>query len=55
MQDALDKLANDVKASVIGICVKVADIHRIPRPENEYQKGYSAACADIAEKIRRLA
>lgn len=54
MEDILDKLVSDVKTSTIETSAKVAEIHRIPRPENEYQRGYNDAIADIAAKIRRL-
>ena len=54
MKDAIDKLADDVRKSVVETCAKVAEIHRIPAPENTYQHGYNDAVRDIAAKIRRL-
>lgn len=54
MQTTIEKLASDIKATVRDTAVKVADIHRIARPENEFQNGYNAAVADIAAKIREL-
>ncbi len=54
MDDVLEKPATDVKRSVIEISAKVAEIHRIPRVENEYQHGYNVAVADIAAKIREM-
>lgn len=54
MKDAFDKLADDIKKSSVETCAKVAEIHRIPRPENEYQHGYNDAVAEIAAKIREL-
>lgn len=54
MKDAIDKLAADIKAKVIEYCAKTTEIHRIPRPENEYQRGYNQAVSEIAERIRRL-
>lgn len=53
-QDALDKLAADIKATTTEYCAKVADIHRIDNPDNEYQRGYNQAVADIAARIRRI-
>jgi hypothetical protein len=55
MQDIMEKLAKDISASTVEICAKVATIHRIPRPENEYQRGYNAAIEDIAARIRKMA
>jgi len=52
--DIFDKLAADIKKSVIGTCAKVAEIHRIRNVDNEYQRGYNAAAFDIAAKIREL-
>jgi hypothetical protein len=52
--DPIEKLATDVKATVQETCAKVAEIHRISRPENEFQNGYNAAVAEIAAKIRKL-
>lgn len=52
--DILDELAGSIKQTVIATCAKVADIHRISRPENTFQEGYNKACADIAAKIREL-
>lgn len=54
MQDALDKLASDVKATVKETCAKVAETYRIPSPDNDFQRGYNLAVADIAAKIRQL-
>lgn len=54
MQDALDKLANDVKQDVIKTCAKVAEIHRVRAPDNDWQRGYNQAVAEIAAKIREL-
>lgn len=54
MSDLLDKLTDDVKKTTVEYCVKVCEIHRIPAPENEYQRGYNAAVKEIADKIRRL-
>lgn len=55
MQDVLDKLADDIKASVVKTCAKVAEIYFIKGPvENEYQRGYDAAAREIAAKIREL-
>lgn len=54
MADALDKLAADIKATTTEYCAKVAEIHRIPKPENEFQRGYNAAVAEIAARIRRI-
>jgi hypothetical protein len=52
--DIIDKLAADVKVSVIETCAKVAEIHRIGSAENEFQNGYNQAVKDIAAKIRKL-
>lgn len=52
--DPVEKLADDVKAAVVETCAKVAEIHHISAPENEFQNGYNAAVAEIAAKIRRL-
>jgi len=52
--DAIDKLAADVKVTVIETCAKVAEIHRINPTENEFQNGYNQAVKDIAAKIRQL-
>lgn len=54
MKDALDKLAADIKATTTEYCAKIAEIHAIPHPENEYQRGYNAAVAEIAAKLRRI-
>lgn len=54
MQDELDKLASGVKVIVTEACAKTADLHRISRPENEWQRGYNQAVADISGKIREL-
>ncbi len=54
MTDPIAKLAADVKTKVIETCAKVAEIHRIRAPDNEYQNGYNKAIADIAAKIRQL-
>ncbi len=54
MDDVLEKLASDVKRSVVEHSARVADIHRIRNVENEYQRGYNAAVFDIAAKIREL-
>lgn len=54
MQDAIDKLASDVKATCIETAAKVAEIYRIPRPDNEWQRGYNQAVADVAAKILEL-
>jgi hypothetical protein len=53
-KDSLDKLADDIKATTSEYCAKVAEIHRIPQPENEYQCGYNAAVTEIAARIRRI-
>jgi len=52
--DILENLARDVKTKCIETCAKVAEIHHIKRSENEWQRGYNAAVADIAAKIRKL-
>lgn len=52
--DIIDKLTHDIKATVKETCARVAEIHRIKRPDNEYQRGYNEAVADIAAKIRKL-
>ena len=55
--DPIEKLASDVKASVVETCAKVAEIHRIPLVDvvkGSYADGYNAAVAEIAAKIRRL-
>lgn len=54
MQDALNKLADDVRATVVEIAAKVAEIHLIKRPENEFQRGYDSAAREIAARIRSL-
>jgi hypothetical protein len=58
MQDAIDKLASDVRASVKETCAKIAEIHRIPTVggiiKGSYTDGYNAAVAEIAAKIREL-
>lgn len=58
MQDGIDKLAADVKASVVETCAKVAEIHRIPSVggtiRGSYADGYNTAVAQIAARIRRL-
>ncbi len=54
MQDTLDKLADDVKRSVIETCAKVAEIHCLRTSEGDWAKGYNAAVAEIAAKIRKL-
>lgn len=54
MQDVLDKLADDIKSTVTETCAKVAEIHRVPAPENEFQRGYNVAVREIAAKIREL-
>lgn len=54
MQDVFDKLADDIKKDVVKTCAKVAEIHRFRGADNDYQRGYNAAVADIAAKIREL-
>ena len=54
MNDILEKLAADISDSTIKACAKVPAILKIRAPENEYQRGYNAACADIAARIKRL-
>lgn len=52
--DSLEKLAVDIKNSTKEYCVKIAEIHIVSHPENEWQCGYNQAVKDIAAKIRRL-
>lgn len=54
MPDILDKLADDIKSSVTETCAKVAEIHRIGAPNNDFQRGYNYAVGEIAMKIREL-
>ena len=58
MQGVLDKLADDIKSSVVETCAKVAEIHRIPLVgevvRGSYVDGYNEAVAAIAAKIREL-
>ena len=59
MKDAMDKLASDVKRSVVETCARVAEIHaRKANPDiatDEFvTEGYNAAVRDIAAKIRAL-
>lgn len=55
MKDAIDKLADDVKRSVIETSAKVAEIYFIKTPiENEFQRGYDTAAREIAARIRSL-
>lgn len=54
MQDALDKLAADIKATVVETCAKVAEIHAISRCENDFHRGYNDAIRMVAKKIREL-
>lgn len=54
MQDIVDKLARDVEATTIETSAKVAEIHHIKHPGNDYQRGYNQAVADIAAQIRKL-
>lgn len=53
-KDALDKLADDIKAAVIKACAKAAEIYFISRPENEFQRGYDTAAREIAARIKSL-
>lgn len=53
-QDPIQGLAQDIKATVKETCAKVAEIHRVRNPENDFQAGYNAAVFDIAAKIREL-
>lgn len=53
MQDILDNLAANIRKTVIEYCAKVTDIHR-RRGDDEYTRGYNAAVADIAAKIREM-
>lgn len=52
--DDINKLAADMKASVVETCAKVAEIHHIDRAENVFQNGYNQAVKDIAAQIRKL-
>lgn len=52
--DAIAKLADDVKNACFSACAKVPGILRIRSPENDYQRGYNAACADVEQRIRNL-
>ena len=52
--DPIEKLAKDVKASVVETCAKVAEIHAIKRCENDFHRGYNQAVRMIAAKIREL-
>jgi hypothetical protein len=55
MQDALDKLAADIKETVKETSAKVAEIYFIKKPiENEFQRGYDTAAREIAARIRSL-
>jgi hypothetical protein len=51
VNDILETLADDIKASTVKICAQVVELHHIARPQNEFQKGYNAAVADIALRI----
>lgn len=53
-KDALDQMADDIKATVVDMCAKVAEISAIKRPENQYQIGYNQAVSDIAAMIRKM-
>lgn len=54
MKDAMDKLAADIKKSVVETCARVAEIHL--RAEGVSLDGptYNDAVRDIAAKIRAL-
>lgn len=52
---AMYDLAANVKQATLNACVKVPGILRIRAPENDYQHGYNAACAEIELRIRKLA
>lgn len=54
LDKTLDQLAADVKAACFKACAKVPSILRISNPENDYQRGYNAACTEIAERIAKL-
>lgn len=55
MADELDKLAADIKKTIMETCAKVAEIYFIKKPiENEFQRGYDAAAREIAARIRQL-
>lgn len=54
MEDVIDKLASDVKKTVVESCAKVAEIH-LKHPDMPGAEYYNAAVQDIAAKIRRLA
>jgi hypothetical protein len=51
----LDQLADEVRRLTAQACAHSAELHTIDAPENEYQRGYNAACADIASQIQELA
>ena len=52
MQDIFDKLAADIKETVIETCAKIAEIHQLKNANNEFQNGYNRAVRDIAAEIR---
>lgn len=58
--DILDKMASDIKNSVVEAYAKVAEIHvREANPDvaldEYYTEGYNQAIKDIAAKISQLA
>ncbi len=54
MNDILDKLADDIAKSTAETCARIAEMHRIPLTEHNFQDGYNAAVRDIAAKNREL-
>lgn len=53
MQDSLDRLPDDIKASVVESCAKVAEIH-LRRERSAADRIHNKAVRDIAGKIREL-
>lgn len=54
LNDILEKLIGGTKISVVDACAKVAEIHHIYRPENDFQRGINEAVIQISTKIREL-
>ena len=53
--DVLSSLATDELArGIINVCATLVDVHRIHQPDNEFQRGYNTAVAEIEASIRKL-
>ena len=54
MKDQLDQLASEVKSITIKTCIKTAQLLKLPRAGNDYQRGYNDAVKEITAQIKRL-